>query len=123
MEANIIVAGFKALESMLGLHYTEVIQNSVISMLRTVHSTIWDISNKSRVCQPCCQVLSWQTGAIGKGPKDIAASVNHSSQTITYDTRCAMRKHYSTNDVVKLKQDLRAGPRHFLENHKICDPA
>jgi len=40
MEANIIVAGFKASESMYGLHYTEVIGDGDSSALHTAQTTV-----------------------------------------------------------------------------------
>ena len=40
MEADIIAAGFKASESMHGLHYTEVIGNGDSSVLHTVQTTV-----------------------------------------------------------------------------------
>jgi len=48
------------------------------------------------------------------------ASLNQLSQKITYGAHFAICKHSSTNDVAKL--NLRAGPRHYLGNHEICDP-
>ena len=40
MEADIIAAGFKASESMHGLHYTEVIGDGDSSVLHTVQTTV-----------------------------------------------------------------------------------
>ena len=42
---------------------------------------------------------------------------------ITHGARCAIRKHSTTNNIDKLRNDLRAGPKHYLGRHETCDPS
>ena len=42
---------------------------------------------------------------------------------ITHGARCAIRNHSKTNNITKLRNDLRAGPKHYLGYHKDCDPS
>ena len=42
---------------------------------------------------------------------------------ITHGARCAIRNHSKTNSITKLRNDLRAGPKHYLGYHKDCDPS
>ena len=40
---------------------------------------------------------------------------------IAYRTRCAIHKRSPDRDVEKLRRYLRAGPRHYLGYHELCD--
>ena len=42
---------------------------------------------------------------------------------ITHGARCAIRNHSNSNDIKRLKNDLRAGPKHYLGNHEACHPS
>ena len=41
---------------------------------------------------------------------------------ITHGAHCAIRNHSTGNNIKKLKNDLRAGPKHYLGIHEACDP-
>jgi len=41
---------------------------------------------------------------------------------ITHGAQCAIWNHCKTNNITKLQNDLRAGPKHCLGYHKDCDP-
>ena len=43
--------------------------------------------------------------------------------TITHGAQCAIRNHSTSNDIARLRNDLRAGPKHYLGNHEACDPS
>ena len=36
---------------------------------------------------------------------------------------CAIHQHLASNDIDKLRKDLRAGPNHYLGIHDTCDPS
>ena len=42
---------------------------------------------------------------------------------ITHGARFAIRNHCNSNDIERLKNDLRAGPKHYLGNHEACHPS
>ena len=42
---------------------------------------------------------------------------------ITHGAKCAIRNHSKTNNITKLRNDLGAGPKHYLGYHKDCDPS
>jgi len=42
---------------------------------------------------------------------------------ITHGARCAIKNHSKTNDITRLRNDLRAGPKHYLGYHNDCDPS
>ena len=42
---------------------------------------------------------------------------------ITHGARCAICNHSTGNDITKLRNDLRAGPKHYLGIHEACDPS
>ena len=56
--------------------------------------------------------------------KDFPHFKGHGKLTIikiAYGARCAIHKRAQDKDVAKLKRDLRAGPRHYLGCHQLCD--
>ena len=38
-----------------------------------------------------------------------------------YGAHCAIHKRAQDRDVENLRKDLRAGPRHYLDYHELCD--
>ena len=42
---------------------------------------------------------------------------------ITHGARCAIRNHCNSMNLERLKNDLRAGPKHYLRNHEACHPS
>ena len=41
---------------------------------------------------------------------------------ITHGARSAIHQHSVSNEIDKLRKDLRAGPKYYLGIHDICDP-
>ena len=42
---------------------------------------------------------------------------------ITHGACCAILNHSIGNNITKLRNDLRAGPKHYLGIHEACDPS
>ena len=42
---------------------------------------------------------------------------------ITHGVCCAIRNHSTGNNTTKLRNDLRAGQKHYLGIHETCDPS
>ena len=76
------------------------------------------------MCQSLCEMLSVTLRTIGKDFSDFKGRGNPSKSTmikIVYGARCAIHKRSQDRDVEKLRRDLRAGPRHYLGYHELCD--
>ena len=69
-------------------------------------------------------MLSVNLEQLVKDFTDFKGHGNLSNSTIikiTYGARCAIHKRSQDRDVEKLRRDLRAGPRHYLGYHELCD--
>ena len=127
MEADIIAAGFKASESMHGLRNTKVIGDGDSSVLHTVQTTV-PYGRDVKKVECANHAVKCYRGRLEQLAKDNPTFRGRGGLTkavikkIAYGARCAIRKHSSTNDVDKLRHDLRAGPRHYFGNHEMCDP-
>ena len=75
------------------------------------------------MCQSLREMLLVNLEQLVKDFPDFKGRGNLSNSTIliAYGARCAIHKRSQDRDVEKLRRVLRAGPRHYLGYHELCD--
>ena len=126
MEADIIAAGFRQSEAMHGLRYIKVIGDGDSSVLHTIHTTVpyGRYVSKLECANHCVKCYRSHLEQMVKDFPHFKGRGNLSKRTIikiAYGARCAIHKRAQDRDVENLRKDLRAGPRHYLGYHELCD--
>ena len=126
MEADIIAAGFRQSEAMHGIRYIKVIGDGDSSVLHTIHTTVpyGRHVTKLECANHCVKCYRSHLEQLVKDFPHFKGRGKLSKSTIikiAYGARCAIHKRAQDKDVAKLKRDLRAGPRHYLGSHQLCD--
>lgn len=129
MEADIISSGFQLSESMHGLRYMKVIGDGDSSVLYTIHTTVQPYGKQVEKIECANHAVKCYRSRLEQLTKDFPSFRGHGGLTksvilkITHGARCAICQHSVSNDINKLRNDLRAGPKHYLGIHDICDPS
>ena len=127
MEADIIASGFQLSESMHGLRYMKVIGDGDSSVLYTIQTTVQPYGKEVQKIECAKHAVKCYRTRLEQLTKDFPTFRGRGGLTksvimkITHGARCAIRQHSVSNDVDKLRKDLRAGPKHYLGIHDICD--
>ena len=129
MEADIIASGFRLSESMHGLRYTKVIGDGDSSVLYTIQTTVQPYGKEVQKIECANHAVKCYRTRLEQLIKDFPIFRGRGGLTksaimkITHSARSAIRQHSVSNDIDKLRKDLRAGPKHYLGIHDICDPS
>ena len=129
MESDIIATGFRQSESMHGLRYTKVIGDGDSSVLHTIQTTVKSYGRDVEKVECANHAVKCFRGRLEQLAKDFPSFRGRGRLTksvimkITHGARCATWNHSKTNNIIKLRNDLRAGPKHYLGYHKDCDPS
>ena len=126
MEADIIAAGFRQSEAMHGIRHIKVVGDGDSSVLHTIHTTVSYGRHVSKLecANHCVKCYHSHLEQLVKDFPHFKGCGNLSKSTIikiVYGARCAIHKRSQDRDVEKLRRDLRAGPRHYLGYHELCD--
>lgn len=119
MESEIIAAGFRQSENMHGLRYTEVIGDGDSSVLHTIQTTVVPYGKDVQKVECANHAVKCVRSRLEQLAKDFPSFRGRGRLTksvimkITHGARCAIKNHSKTNDVTKLRNDLRAGPKHY----------
>ena len=111
---------------MHGVRYIKVIGDGDSSVLHTIHTTVpygRDVTKRecANYCVKCYQphleqlVIDFPHFK-GHGKLDKSTIIK-----IAYVARCPIHKRAQDKNVEKMKMDLRAGQRHYLGCHQLCD--
>ena len=129
MEADIISSGFQLSESIHGLRYMKVICDGDSSVLYTIHTTVQPYGKHVEKIECANHAVKCYRSRLEQLTKDFPSFRGHGGLTksvilkITHGACCAIRQHSVSSDINKLRNDLRAGPKHYLGMHDICDPS
>ena len=129
MEADIIATGFRLSESMHGVRYTQVIGDGDSSVLYTIQTTVQSYGRDVVKIECANHAVKCYRSRLEQLAKDFPSFRGRGGLTksvimkITHGARCAIHNHSTSNDITKPRNDLRAGPKHYLGNHEACDPS
>ena len=129
MEADIIASGFRLSESMHGVRYTQVIGDGDSSVFYTIQTTVPTYGRDVVKIECANHAIKCYRSRLEQLAKDFPLFRGRGGLTksiimkITHGARCAIRNHSNSNDIKRLKNDLRAGPKHYLGNHEACHPS
>ena len=129
MEADIIATGFRLSETMHGVRYTQVIGDGDSSVLYTIQTTVQTYGRDVVKIKCANHAIKCYRSRLEQLAKDFPSFHGRGGLTksiimkITHSARCAIRNHSTGNDTTKLRNDLCAGPKHYLGIHETCDPS
>lgn len=129
METDILVCGFNAAERMHGVRYMRLVGDGDSSVLANIQQyvPIWgpmvtkvECANHSIKCyrNRLEKIVTDFPKYKGKG-----GLTQRAMKRLACGARCAIKMHSQTNDIEKLRSDLRNGPHHVFNNHSHCNPS
>ena len=116
MEADTITSGFQLSENMHGLRYMKLIGDGDSSVLYTIHTTVRPYGREVEKIECANHAVKCYWTRLEQLAKDFPSFRGRGGLTksvimkITHGAYCAICQHSASNDIDKLRKDLRAGP-------------
>ena len=120
MEADIIASGFRPSESMHGVRYTQVIGDGDSSIFYTIQTTVPTYGRDVVKIECANHAIKCYRSRLEQLAKDFPLFRGQGGLTksiilkITHGARCAIPNHSNSNDIKRLKNNLRVAPKHYL---------
>ena len=128
MEADIITSGFQLSENMQGLRYMKLIGDGDSSVFYTIQTIVQPYGREVEKIECANHAVKCYRTRLEQLTKDFPLFRGRGGLTksvitkITHGARRAICQYSATNDIDKLRKDLRAGPKHYLGIHESCNP-